>query len=457
MTVSRRKLLTHSCGLGLASATIGSSLMSLGFARQAAASQGFGDYKALVCILLAGGNDSYNMLVPYELEEYDEYAGIRSDLALERDSLIVVGEDSSGREFGLHPSMPEVDNLYQAGELAFINNVGTLLEPVDAAGIRNGTAKVPVGLYSHSDQIAQWQTAVSYSRSAKDGWIGRVADLQGPNLANGISMNISLSGSNVLQSGQHAVPYSINREGDGARGIYAYSEGSFRQRMIDSVFSVKHANLLKREYSRRMTRALENREVFVNALRSTPELRTEFEDHYFARALRQIARVIGARSYLEAERQTFFVMVGGWDHHDEVLNNQARMLPWISNGLSQFRDALVEMGAFNDVLTFTISDFGRTLTSNGKGSDHGWGGHQMIMGGAVRGGAMYGEYPLLSPSSPLDTGRGRYIPTTATEEYFAELALWFGVERGALDDVLPNVREFYSPESSEPPMGFLNS
>ena len=457
MMVSRRKLITHTCGLGLASATVGSSLMSLGFARQAAASQGFGDYKALVCILLAGGNDSYNMLVPYEPDEYDEYAAIRSDLALSRDSLIVVGEDSNGREFGLHPNMTEVNDLYQAGELAFINNVGTLLEPVDLDGIRDGTAKVPVGLYSHSDQIAQWQTAISYSRSATDGWIGRLSDLQGPDLANGISMNISLSGSNILQSGRHAVPYSINRDGDGARGIYAYSDGSFRQRMIDEVFAVKHDHLLKREYSRRMTRALDNREVFVNALNAAPELQTEFDDEYFARAMRQIARVISARSNLGAERQTFFVLVGGWDHHDEVLNNQARMLPWISKGLSQFRDALVEIGAFNDVLTFTISDFGRTLTSNGKGSDHGWGGHQLVMGGAVNGGSMYGEYPILSQDSPLDTGRGRYIPTTATEEYFAEFALWFGVESGDLDEVLPNVREFYSPESSEPPMGFLES
>ena len=227
--------------------------------------------------------------------------------------------------------------------------------------------------------------------------------------------------------------------------------------MIDEIFAVEHEHLLKREYSRRMRRSLDNREVFIEALHATPELQTTFEEDGFSRAMRQIARVISARSHMEAERQTFFVFAGGWDHHGEVLDNQARMLPWISKGLAQFREALVEIGAYEDVITFTISDFARTLTSNGKGSDHGWGGHHIVMGGVVKGGSMYGEYPVLSQSSPLDTGRGRYIPTTSTEEYFAEFALWFGVEPHDLDEVLPNVREFYSPESNEPPMGFLDS
>jgi uncharacterized protein (DUF1501 family) len=148
------------------------------------------------------------------------------------------------------------------------------------------------------------------------------------------------------------------------------------------------------------------------------------------------------------------VQVGGWDHHDEVLDNQARMLPWISGGLAQFRDALVELGIFNDVTTFTISDFGRTLTSNGKGSDHGWGGHHIVMGGSVTGGQIYGEYPLLSPYGPLDVGRGVYVPTTAVDQYFAELALWFGVSRNDLSIVLPNVARFYSPTDPNPPLGF---
>ena len=165
--------------------------------------------------------------------------------------------------------------------------------------------------------------------------------------------------------------------------------------------------------------------------------------------------MITARGALGACRQTFFVQVGGWDHHDEVLDNQAAMLPAISRGLAEFRDALVELGVYPDVTTFTISDFGRTLTSNGKGSDHGWGGHQLVMGGSVSGGQILGTYPLLSAASPLDVGRGVYVPTTATDEYFAELALWFGVSAGDLELVLPNVGTFYDPASGAPPLGFL--
>ncbi|MGB5346971.1 MAG: DUF1501 domain-containing protein, partial [Woeseia sp.] len=177
----------------------------------------------------------------------------------------------------------------------------------------------------------------------------------------------------------------------------------------------------------------------------------------FSQSLRQIARVIGARDALGATRQTFFITVGGWDHHDDVIDNQANMLPAISKGLQEFRDALTELGVFDEVTTFTTSDFGRTLTSNGKGSDHGWGGHHVVMGGAVNGGSIYGDYPILSPSSPLDTGRGVYAPTTSVDEYFAELARWFGVPASELDEVLPNVRTFYSPESNQPPVGFMNT
>ena len=205
-----------------------------------------------------------------------------------------------------------------------------------------------------------------------------------------------------------------------------------------------------------MRGAIDAQAVFVDAMGTSPNLTTEFSPHYFSQALRQIARVIGARDSLGATRQTFFVTVGGWDHHDDVLDNQAAMLPAVSKGLQEFRDALVELGVFDEVTTFTTSDFGRTLTSNGKGSDHGWGGHHIVMGGSVNGGSIYGEYPILSASNPLDVGRGIYAPTTSVDEYFAELARWFGVPASELDQVLPNVRNFYSPESGQAPMGFLS-
>jgi uncharacterized protein (DUF1501 family) len=432
-------------------------LMALGTAQRAAAQQG--DYRALVCILLAGGNDSFNMVVPFDTDQYSAYASLRADLALPPDRLLPLqGLSQAGRRYALHPEMAEIQQLYANGELAVLANVGTLIEPVDAAAIENG-ARVPLGLYSHSDQIAQWQTSVPDGRLSH-GWGGRIADLfMSGTPDGGIPMSISLSGANLFQAGRGTTEYSIISAGDGATGINAYDDGSefgaFRKRMVDALLDVPHTHPMRAEYAGRMRSAIDNRRVFVDAIESAPDVSTVFSPNEFSRSLRQIARVIGARAAFGARRQTFFVQVGGWDHHDEVLNNQARMLPAISRGLMEFRNALVELGVFDAVTTFTTSDFGRTLTSNGKGSDHGWGGHHLIMGGAVGGGRMLGTYPTLAANSPLDTGRGVYIPTTPVDVYFAELALWLGVPATDLDAVLPNVRRFFSPESDALPLSIF--
>ena len=459
--MTRRHFLTHSCSLGIASATVSSSLLQLGLSRTAAAQSAPG-YKALVCILLAGGNDSFNMLVPTDNGQYAQYRNIRADLALEQSQLLrLPGTASNGLSYGLHPGMPELEALFSDGDAALIANVGTLLEPYDAQGVESGTARLPLGLFSHSDQINQWQTAVPDGRIGQ-GWAGRIADIRREaNVQNGVSMNISLSGSNVFQSGNEVSEHTISAAGDGGDGINAYDDGSdfgtLKKRMVDDLLAVQQQNVFRREYSRRLRAAIDSQAVFVDALQSAPALTTPFSSSNFSQSLRQIARVIAARDTLGATRQTFFVAVGGWDHHDDVLENQAAMLPAISRGLQEFRDALVELDVLNEVTTFTSSDFGRTLTSNGKGSDHGWGGHHIVMGGSVAGGAIYGDYPLLSASSPLDVGRGVYAPTTSVDEYFAELATWFGVSATELDHVLPNVRSFYSPESGQPPIGFLTA
>jgi uncharacterized protein (DUF1501 family) len=457
--MTRRGFLSHSCSLGIASATVASTVLQLGLARTAAAQSAPG-YRAMVCILLAGGNDSYNMLVPTDNDQFGEYKSIRADLALQQSELLTLpGTTGNGRSYGLHPGMSELHSLFSNGDAAMIANVGTLLEAFDAQAVQSGTAKLPLGLYSHADQISQWQTAVPNGRIAQ-GWGGRIADLmQDVNLQNGVSMNISLSGSNVFQSGDQVGEYSIDAAGDGAPGLNAYDDGTdfgaFKKGMVDSLLAVDQQHILRREYSRRLRATIDAQAVFVDAMQTSPSLTTAFSPGYFSQSMRQIARVIGARDALGATRQTFFVTVGGWDHHDDVLDNQANMLPAVSAGLQEFRDALVELGVFDEVTTFTTSDFGRTLTSNGKGSDHGWGGHHIVMGGSVDGGSIYGDYPILSASNPLDVGRGVYAPTTSVDEYFAELARWFGVPSSELDQVLPNVRSFYSPESNQSPIGFL--
>ncbi len=456
--MKRRTFLAHGCGL--ATVTAASSLLQLGLARSVAA-QGAQDYRALVCILLAGGNDSFNMLVPTDNDQYGEYRSIRSDLALPRDTLLPLpGASANGRSYGLHPGMEGLQQLFAEGDAGLICNVGTLLEPFDAEAISSGAARAPLGLFSHSDQIQQWQTAISDQRSAQ-GWGGRIADLmQGPNPANGISMNISLSGNNVFQSGASVAEYSVEAQGNGAIGLNGYNDGSevgeLRRQFIDGLLAARPDHILRREYRNRLAGSIDAQQFFVAAMEGAPLLSTPFTGDPLSAALRQIARVISIREQIGAPRQVFFVTAGGWDHHDDLLGNQALMLPTVSQALLSFRDALQELNVADQVTTFTTSDFGRTLTSNGKGSDHGWGGHHIVMGGAVNGGTFYGEYPEIYPGNVLDVGRGIYAPTTAVEEYFAELALWFGVTPGELDIVLPNVRRFYSPESLKSPLGILS-
>ncbi|MFT4768731.1 MAG: hypothetical protein ACI8RN_001869 [Glaciecola sp.] len=459
-TLKRRQFLSHSCSLGVATATLGSSLLQLGLARQASA-QSSGDYKALVCILLAGGNDSYNMLVPNDAQHYAGYAAIRSDLALPQESLLALpNTDNNGRSFALHPGMSGLRSLFASGQAATLAGVGTLLAPMDSSSLATGNANLPLGLFSHSDQIQQWQTAVSDERIAQ-GWGGRIADLleQG-SPANGISMNVSLAGNNVFQSGSVTKPYAISASGDGAPALAGYNEtggeGEFTRAAIDGLLAAAQSKLFRREYGKRLISAIESQVTFVNALSTAEELPTSFSDGPFSAALRQIARVIAAREALGASRQTFFITVGGWDHHDDVLDNQATMLPSIDTGLLEFQTAMNGMGIADQVTTFTTSDFGRTLTSNGKGSDHGWGGHHIVLGGAVNGGRFYGEYPDIYSGNPLDVGRGIYAPTTSVDEYFAELALWFGVSDGDLSTVLPNVDRFFSAGGGAKPLGFLS-
>lgn len=283
---------------------------------------------------------------------------ICSDLALPRSDLLpLAGSSASGRHYGLHPGMPGLQSIFAGGDAALLCNVGTLLEPFDAAAVANRSARTPLGLFSHSDQIQQWQTGVSDERTTT-GWGGRIADLlQNTNIANGISMNISLSGNNVFQSGTTVAEYSVQAEGNGAAGLNAYDDGSefgsFRKQMIDSLLQVSQKNILRREYRSRLVKAIDSQKLFTAALQQAPSLATPFTANPFSQSLRQIARIISVREQLGTARQTFFVTVGGWDHHDDVLPNQAAMLPMVSEGLREFRDALQELAMFDAVTTFT--------------------------------------------------------------------------------------------------------
>lgn len=460
--VTRRRFLGQASCAAVGSASLFSTLLNMRMANTAAAHTigGGDDYKALVCLFLAGGNDSFNMLVPRGNEEYNDYASIRSDLALAQDTLLPITPlTSDGREYGIHPSMPEVKQLFDAGDLAFVANVGTLVEPTTLAGYESGLARLPLGLYSHSDQITHWQTSVPDRRSGI-GWGGRTADLlHSLNKNNNISMNISLSGSNVFQAGQQTVEYSIVPEGNGSIGITGYGEtdtfNALRTSAIESMLDLQYQNLFQKTFVDVTRKAMNSHTQFSAAIGGIPAFTTQFSNNEVSQSFQMVAKSIAARNLLGFRRQTFFIMFGGWDHHDEVINNQQAMLTVVSKALGEFNSALQELGVQNDVVTFTASDFGRTLTSNGEGSDHAWGGNHLVMGGAVKGGDIYGQYPALYADNDLDTGRGRLIPTTSCDEYFGEMALWFGVDNSNLDIVLPNIGRFYDTTSSAQPLGYL--
>ncbi|MEL6863890.1 MAG: DUF1501 domain-containing protein [Bacteroidota bacterium] len=462
--MNRRKFLgTASCA-AIGTTTFFSTLFNLGMAN-AAASRAIKEsgttnngYKALVCILLAGGNDSFNMLVPTDADGYAAYTATRSNLALAQNTLLPLNPLVGNQPMlGLHPAMPEVQQLFNSGQVAMISNVGTLVQPTTKTQFQNGAVTLPLGLFSHADQIQQWQTSVPQSRSAY-GWGGRMADiLQSMNANQDISMNISLSGRNVFQSGNQVAEYTIRPSGTGSIGIDGYNGTDMLDQIkttaVKNLMEQQYTDMFKSTYANVVSNAQSTHEMFSTAVGNI-NLNTNFSPSYLSQSLNMVARTIAARDTLNVSRQTFFITFGGWDHHDEVLNIQNTMLGVVSKALNEFNSAMVELGLSNEVTTFTISDFARTLTSNGNGSDHGWGGNVLAMGGSVKGGQIYGEYPSLALNNSLDVGNGVLIPTLSTDEYFAELAQWFGVSNSSLQDIFPNILNFYTP-SATPPIGFM--
>jgi uncharacterized protein (DUF1501 family) len=468
---SRRNFLKFSGGCAaLSSTSILSTLLDLRLTKAAMAAGGdLTGYKALVCVFLHGGIDSFNMLVPYEDQEYTDYTTVRSNLAIPKASLLMI-QDRHLRRFGIHPAMPEIKTLYDGGKLAFVANLGSLVVPTTKANY-NSVPK-PVGLYSHSDLIQHWQTSIPQSRTQVTGWAGRMADMvtDRVNHTSAISMNISLSGLNILETGQVVIPYTIGTGGATVLSGYSKTTTTPRDRLFtrytDSVLAETYGNLLERSYAGVRRGAIDGAAMF-NAATSSTTLQTVFPNTTLGNQLRMVARAIANRGNdkslapvpgkLNVGRQIFFVVIGGWDHHSDLINAQNNQLPVVSQALKAFYDATVELGVADKVTTFTASDFARTLNSNGVGSDHAWGGNHMVMGGAVQGRHVYGTYPsTLAPGNILDMGRGSLIPTTSVDSYNAELALWFGLNNDSyLEAVLPNVRNFYQASNQNMPIGFL--
>jgi uncharacterized protein (DUF1501 family) len=305
--------------------------------------------------------------------------------------------------------MPEVANLFNLGNAAVISNVGTLVEPVTKTQILAGTATLPLGLKSHSDQSRHWQTSVPQSRRA-NGWGGKVADiLASGNTNQDLSMNISLAGSNFWQSGNKIDEFALSN--------------------------------------------LHN--VFTSAIDTLTPLTTEFADTDISNQMKRVAQSIAVSGNLGMERQTYYVKLSGFDTHEELLNNHDNLLSLLSGAIGSFYEAMDELGTAEKVTTFTISDFARTITSNGSGTDHAWGGHSLVFGGAVNGSQIYGKVPSLDLQGDRVVDKNVVIPDISTDSYFAELAMWMGVPASSLTDIFPNLGNFYTP-GTDNPIGFMN-
>lgn len=458
--LSRRKFIGQCCSAvgatGLLSAL--AQLRLIG-AVAADATSFSSDYKALVCLFLYGGNDSNNLLIPTDATSYASYAAARSLLAIPQASILPISlktADSYNRQFGLHPSLTELQGLYSAGHMAILANTGTLVQPVTLTQYNAGTASLPPQLFSHADQQVQWQSSLC-DKPFQTGWGGRLADMvDALNSNSKISMSISVAGQNSFQVGNTVSQYAVSPSG---AVVLSGSTGSTlnttRAATQNSILTLQEANLFQAAFGAGTSNAISDSALITSVLKSAPTLTTTFPTTTLGTQLQMIAKLISAAPALGLKRQIFFASLGGWDLHSDQLPAQASLFQQLSQGLNAFYNATVELGVQNQVTTFSASDFSRTFNTNGTdvttaGSDHGWGSHHMIVGGAVQGGNVYGSIPLLQLGGPNDTGRGRWIPTTSVDEYSATLATWFGVSPTNLSTVLPNVGRFAIPN-----IGFL--
>ena len=446
--VSRRQFL-KSLGAFSASA-MASNLDLLGGFAQAHAQQA-SDYKALVCVFLYGGVDGNSLVIPADAAGYGQYSAVRtaaSGINIPLASLQAIQPLSSATPFGLHPAFGELKTLFDQKKMAVLCNVGTLMQPMTKADYAAGRFR-PSNLFSHSDQQSEWQAGV-YDQTSRTGWGGRLADrvvaLNG-NIA--FPVVTSTSGTTLFMTGNGKSPLSIPTSG--TFGLQGYTTNNAantaRKAALQQLLDMDRDHLFVNGASDITATAIELSAtvgpIVANTASSVQNLFTG-QNNSIAQQLLTVAKLIEARASTGVKRQIFFVSLGGFDTHTNELNTLQNLLGQLSLALKSFYDATVRLGVADNVTSFTLSDFGRTFKpAAGQGSDHAWGNHQIIVGGAVKGGDFYGKYPTLQLSGPNDvTAEGRWLPTTAVDQYAATLATWFGLPASDLSIVLPTVSKF---------------
>lgn len=461
--LSRRAFMRRTGQLAVAGAASSYALGLAGIG-EAAAFSSAGGYKALVCVFLYGGNDHGNTLIPYDAPNYALYEGIRGDgsgggIALPRSSLAgsVLNQPAdqlltNDIRYALAPTMPRLKARFDQGRMAPLLNVGPLEAPMTRAQYDNGSVPRPPKLFSHNDQQSTWQS--SRPEGSVTGWGGRMGDLALSANTNSMFTAINATGNAVFLSGENALPYQVGS--NGAVTIRGLENRIYRSdaasTALDSLLRTHNGHVLESDYAQTMARSIQYG-GFVNDALASGSVTTDFgTGNRLADQLSVVARLIAARGSLGVTRQVFMVSIGGFDHHDGLIGSHEALLGQVDFALDAFYQATVELGVANQVTTFTASDFGRTLRSNGDGSDHGWGGHHFILGGAVNGGRFYGTAPQVSVESDDQVGRGRLLPSTSVDEYSATLARWFGVSDSEMPSVAPNIGRFANPD-----LGFMQA
>ncbi len=412
------------------------------FGAMNALAQSATDYKALVCVFLFGGNDANNTLVPFDTTGYNTYSSIRGDLALAQNSLLPL---APAPNFALHPSLPDIQTLFNNKNAAFVANVGTLVQPLTRTQFQAGQT-APINLFSHPDQQLEWQNAAQ-SAATPTGWAGRMADLLAANYNQGASipMITSVAGDTLFCNGNSTSPVSVAPGNLGQANCSEGAECGARELTAQALLSLASGVSLVQADDTITQNAYAYAKTLSDAVQSISPLQTVFPaNNPLAAQLKQIAQIIQVRSALGVQRQIFFAGIGNFDTHADQLALQSSLLSMISPALAAFYNATLELNLASQVTTFTMSDFNRAFQPNSNtGSDHAWGSHHIVIGGAVKGGQIYGNYPTLALGGPDDSGsNGRWLPSTSSSQYAATLAQWFGVSAADLPSVLPFIGNF---------------
>ena len=435
--MNRRNFLRH---LGVAGLSGSGLLNSLGRMSAMAQTTSSNDYKALVCIYLYGGNDANNMLIPIDSPEYRTYAETRAGLALQQSTILPL----TGGRFGVHPSMPNVQAMFNSGQLAMLANVGTLLNPLTKAQYIANSAPIPPVLMSHSDQATVIQTGLS-TNTDYSGWGGAMADALAASYRSPIvPMCTSTYGPAAFINGRQTQGFLSPGLSAGAFWCPLGGACGNRDNALKGLLNVAEGSALVSADQANLSQVMALNQSYGNIMAQATPLKTAFNSA-FSVQFETVARMIQQRQNFEAQRQVFFVGLSSFDTHSNQLGDHASMLQTLDGGLQTFASALQELGVYDKVTTFTLSDFSRTLQGNAAGgTDHAWGSHHLIMGGAVKGGSVYGTFPTLDPTGSNDLGLndGRWIPTTSVVQMGAALASWFGVQPAEMGTVFPQLANF---------------